>query len=97
MNSKSPRGPATQNQKCSVEVVPEGWLWSGASSATFRADFSGDVGRVTAAASMSGKGLASGFDPMGGGRFSEQDMRQQKNLEPIPFSRSGMCSGNESG
>ncbi len=69
----------------SVVVVPRGWLWTGASSATFRADFSGDVGRVTAAESMSRKSLASGFDPIGRGRFSEQDMRQQKNLEHVPI------------
>ena len=69
----------------SVVVVPPGWLWTGASSATFRADFSGDVGRVTAAESMSRKSLAAGLDPMGRGRFSEQDMRLQKNLEPIPI------------
>jgi hypothetical protein len=29
-------------------------LWSGPSSATFRADFSGDVGRVTTACNKSG-------------------------------------------
>jgi hypothetical protein len=35
---------------------------------------------------MSRKSFASGFGSMGvGGRFSERDMRQQKNLEPIPI------------
>jgi hypothetical protein len=62
----------------------EGWLWSGASSATFRADFSGDVGRITAAQSMSRRILPSGFDPMGERRFSDLDMRLQKNLEHVP-------------
>jgi hypothetical protein len=29
--------------------------------------------------------MPSGFDPMGGNRFSEKDMRQQMNLEHIPI------------
>ena len=85
MNSKMSVRLIAPAVNFSVVVVPPGWLWTGASSATFRADFSGDVGRVTAAESMSRKCLASVFYPVGGGRFSEQDMRQQKNLEPIPI------------
>jgi hypothetical protein len=31
--------------------------------------------------------MSSGFDPIGGNRFSEKDMRQRMNLERIPIRR----------
>jgi hypothetical protein len=49
MNSKMSVRLVAATVNFSVVVVLPGWLWTGASSATFRADFSGDVGRVTAA------------------------------------------------
>jgi hypothetical protein len=39
--------------------------------------------------------MPSGFDPMGGDRFSEKDMRQQKKVEHHPDSiKSGCAQAN---
>jgi hypothetical protein len=82
MNSKMPARPYRPDRKIFQLWLCRRWLWTGPSSATFRADFSGDVGRIAAAESMSRSRTLTRWMEAG---FSGQDMRQQKNVEPIPI------------